>query len=1385
MHRPQIRLIDLFAHWRDQALYDLEAVIGYLTAAPRTSVVANRDHHIITVTFNINPQGRPVATRHRTSLRAVLRKYAGGKGSRPMKTTALLHTLRLERERLIRALLHGERLNLSRVLDPAELATLRAMPTLRPGPAPLVAQLLHNASAHTTEAECLTFPATLMAQALASPPAQALLGQLQSTLAWSPQEASRPSLRPQDLALLTIALPWALDPNENFHGFDFHAPALAGLAITDVLGAMRDHLIPRLHNCPASTFGLLRYLLCGSAPPELSLLGLPGELSWVTSVTWVLLSQGVTLQEVMAPGTCEQLSLDDALQLPLTVGMQAGGEAAARMLAATLLPGVMQWNIALQRIGNLPAPMSVERAFTMFLARLDAFDHAATALQAERPDRLAMARAEMTKRGISETMRFVNTTDRVRQSLLGGAGVSALEAVASGRAWGQPPVLVPALVQGHDQKLYEPCCDAGDIPDINARFETAFSSWTRDTALAVRTMIERLLGDLPLEDQLRLDQLPCTLCQLAKPAPATGETLLAPYGFVIHVTGPSGAWLYAMVPTAGWCRVQATAYATLVTSSTEVPRPTELPFDWEAFATGGLPDPDGVTQGWLAPLTRFDAVTNPAFRIFRNTRLLARACERAVAQTLTQQYATARGELPSLEAPGVPEAVKALVPLWTSIETIRQGYEEKRGWLVLLGLIGIGLDVVTLGTLGRLSALGVRFLALALRQGTRAAARQLTPRLRSGAREAVETLLPPGSDPQAPTPVADLGLILTLRKRYGAVLGNVAQRLASSSDAHGFVTRPMLPPFQRPMLHLRHFEDDTRIVLHAPQGKPAQLIQPRMVDHRTTLPYGPVLDVVDDTGRVGRLPLQMPLHTVEGKHYFIDPAPSLPKRWFLWGDETWLECSGRFYRVRKATAGETAALVQAPSPYGRPSLSSGVCRLRRVLPPLHCANVNERRTASFTEINPDTDVSPGAVDWFDERRIFMAEDGRFVDGGLLQQARAGVNEPIEPLSWGRYRHALRVRRLGGNDIFQRIEVLDGLVEGIDDRRQLSAVRLIANSDERPYLIACVDDGVYYHGPVSSEDELVMLQKLPERATDEPGAALADELKTLFDGCWDANLHIRRQGAAKVEEQLRQIEASLAGGGVDVRPLMTQRFRLSTTEAQAVLFARHPRREFISTLRKFVAADYTNPLTAETPLLVRQQIATHLNRLIAQEGAFDAQKVLDAAAIANAPPKGKNIAFLSVKYSDGRPEEVFYSASGAARRKTDLPLGKRFSEPAEGSLTSPSPWIASDDTRYFNCRGEGALSGEETLLHLPDLSKPGDLATMQTNDRRLDSERNILAHFQRKAVAPEAIAEAMLFTRFPTCESCTTLIAEYRRHFPANRFAVYEGPSPALQGVPQV
>jgi hypothetical protein len=1363
-----MRLIDLFAHWRDQHLYDLQNVIKHLAGQRQLSADDIQARKIGHVSFHIDEQGRPVATRHETPLGDLIKRYIGPTGAGPVAVAPLLRTLRLERERRLRHLLQTARVSLARLMDPVEVNTLRELPALSPEPSAMVVNLLREASLPQAPRALKEYPATTLARSLAHPASQALLREVNAALGWYPDAPDRAALSVPDLAMLTLVLPLALDPDGDVHGFDFYAPALAGVSINSLLAAQQAHLMQRLTGCPDSAFGLIRYLLSHNAPTELAVLGLPDELAWATSMTWVLLSHGVTLNDAIIPGD-QTLSFNEALELAAELAERDPGSRMSHALAAALAPALDRWRHATQAIANLPAPLTPAGAARAFLKHLDTMDRATSALQRAMPDRLQMAREELKKRGISPNMRFVHASDRAYQSLRSRTVITAFQAVASGLAAGESPPLVPALIVGHDTRLHEPWGNFRNIPDISARFEREFLRWTDDSAYAVGVLTERLLGDLPIDDRLRLEEHPSILCKLGTRAPSgDGEPALAHYGFVIYVDTAQGGFMYELVPSAAWCRIQADPQRDLMGTSRQLEK--TFPFDWQAFASGSLPDPKAQFNGWLEPVAPIQAASAAHYRVFANARLMGSQCERQVAATLATLYPQARGTVPGETANPIPEELKALVPLWSSIEAIKQGVEEGRAWLVAFGVLGVGLELISLGALGRLSVLSVRFVTLALRSGARKATQLLAPRLRSAARDALDALIPIGADPQAPAPIADLGLILSIRSAHRALLARAARRLHTLSDAQRTTSFLPLGRLEQSAVRLKRLEDDTQVLVSKGAHGPSTL---RLIDNQTTLPYGPVLDTIDDTGRLGRLPLELPVHVREGARYVPDPAPSLPKRWVRWGEQTWLECSGRYYRLRGGMATRPAALEQAPSPFGRPPLERPGCRVRRTLLPLVCGLGSERITAGFKDLIPDTQVPSGAVDWFDQRKILPDAEGRFVDGRRLVQTRPGKDQIIEVLNWDRYRDTLSVQRIAGNDIFQRIEVRDGLIEGVNDRRLLSAVQVRAVDTGELHLVTCVDEAVFYHGVVPPGADRVTLNKLPEGDSPRGDSMTQDEeLKFLFNGCWDANFHIRRLGMEAVDSQLAIIEKSLAQN-VTVSQLMSERFRLPTTPAQAALFAKYPRRSFVQQTRDFIASDYTRPLTLETPVAVREAIATHLNRLTEVNPPFDAMRVLDPVAIANAPPKHKNIAFLTLKYSDGRSPEVYYSVSGAMRRRTELALGKRATRE---SLERVS--IAADGTRYINCRGDGIDESADALLHLPDLSQPSNLNSGDINDRRLDSERNILAGIRKANVDTTAVAEAALFTRFPTCDSCTALIAQFHEHLPASRFRVDEGPLPA-------
>jgi hypothetical protein len=1382
MYRPSMRLIDLFAHWRDEHLYELEAAISHLPAVEYLEVNELRRRRIATLSFQIDDQGRPQGLRRELDLAAVLRRYTGFKGQSTVQVAPLLNALRLERERRLRYLVHSAQASLLRLLDSVEMDRLYALPELATGPDSLVIEWLNDAGGQRGAGTLMEYPLTTLARVLSGNAAQRLLGLIVATLGWESEYPRETILGVQDLALLVLVLPRVLDPDGDFHSFDFYSETVTGLAIADLLDAMQHHIMLSLPNGPADAFGVVRFLLAAHCPAPLGVLGLPADMAWLSGGTFVLLSQGVNLAEAIAPGISECLSFDEALRLPGRLSETRPDPGLSTALAAAMVPGLMHWRQANQRIRLLPALPSLANAQHNFLQRLESLEKATSALERPMPMRIDMALRELEQRGIWPNMRFVEAADRERQSLFANAGVPALEAIITGEASGTAPVRVPALVRGHDGKLHERWCNAIDMPDMGARFEQAFADWKRDIGHAVGVMTRALIDDLPLKDRQRLEHHAVMVCQLARRTTPDAAPQSAPYGFVLYVATTEGVWYYTLLPWAGWCRVHASREAALPLPGAQWQLQPEqtLPFDWQAFSQGGAPQPGATFNGWLAPVASIKANSEPVYPAFRNATYIARQCASETEQYLGTLHTTALGTLTHADKDDqqAVEALKALVPFWSSIDTVKQGYEEGSSWMIALGLLGVACDLVTFGALGRVSALTLRFITLSLRQGTRKAAQGLIPRLRKAAQDALDSLIPVGIDPEAPAPLADNGLIASLRLTHRAVLQKAARRLRTLSDAPGMIGRP--GPTRQDYLgrRVRHSEDDTPILVTAGHPQLHTSWGPRCVDAHSTYPYGPVLDVVDDTGRLGRLPLALPVTTIDALRYVPDPAPSLPKQWIHWGNETWLKCSGRFYRVQAATPGHAPLLVQARPPFERPSLKRS-CRTPRQLPSLVCRASGERATEHFTELNADSVVSEGVVAWFDQRKIIPGPAGRFVDSGTLQEVRGGQVHVVRPVEWADYYSDIAAHIVTGNSVFIRLDIPEGIAAGVTDRRVLSAVRVKHIHSGQLHVVTCVDDGIYYHGIVPEGPGPLALRKLPAGNSPDPRALTeADELKVVYDGCWDANVHIRNRGLGTTEDHLEQVGQSIIRDGHRIDLSLLQRFALNTTPAQAAFFARYQRQSFTVQARRFAVGDYTYPLTEQTPEDVRAMIAKHLNRLTEPATLFDAHRVLDPAAIANAPPKGKNIAFLVLEHGENRPPSVYYSGSGGSRRQSQLALGKRLM----GERRDPAlPWQADDGTRYISCQGEGGKPGEEVLLHLPDLSKPGQLTKGDYNTRQLDSERNILAHLERTAENLSDVTQATLFTRFPTCGSCTTLISLYRERFPADRFRVYEGPLPVREG----
>ena len=291
------------------------------------------------------------------------------------------------------------------------------------------------------------------------------------------------------------------------------------------------------------------------------------------------------------------------------------------------------------------------------------------------------------------------------------------------------------------------------LPDLDARFKAHLQTYVAEQRKAYSALIVGLLAGLRLPERIAIERGTVTLYSLRQESGlvADEETDIAtnPFrgrrGFVMKVVFESQSAYYEVFPHLMIIRLRR-GLKTLqvngelarmvwppscVESIVTVRRATSLPFNWSAFRDGSHPgknvhssliaEPLGQPIGAELPLgVELNDLPCP----FASTKLAAIADTVSskllyVDERLMQDEAYEKTSTQEQDEQSDPAIwlLKEIVPFWQAIEDISSGSRDK----VVSGIIGIGVDVITLGIpLGKFIGGTARLASQAARTGFKA-----------------------------------------------------------------------------------------------------------------------------------------------------------------------------------------------------------------------------------------------------------------------------------------------------------------------------------------------------------------------------------------------------------------------------------------------------------------------------------------------------------------------------------------------------------------------------------------------------------------------------------------------------------------------------------------
>ncbi|WP_263261567.1 hypothetical protein [Pseudomonas sp. RIT-PI-S] len=1222
-------------------------------------------------------------------------------------------------------------------------------------------------------------PATLMAYVTARALDGSFVRHLLDQLGWYAGDARSPTSPRVISRLLRKAVALHLDPHRNLAGFKIYSPAYRGKTFPHILQALAAYWVEAgiVADRSVATFAL--YCLRANMPPELRCPTLPASLPFLSSSAWVEIAQAARLVNVLAPAALERLPYQQLLKAAQRVAAFDHTTARAQYLSCLAEPA---WHWANAQVNSggtvLPTLEGYARAVEAYLSWHARLHSAAQALSRPMPKRLELVDLYLYEHALDPDELCIPNSLAV-----GFFNRSLRDLVATGALLEDPLAWTPFSTRPFFGSRWPK-----QFEDISAQFDSAFTRWADQQVLAIRDLASALLDELDAENRSILTHGVVQMYSVREEALSVEAYNDAAHPLIIASTGRGGVvmtsdfegrrYVYEWLPGAGWLGrrddindlvIGGEVYDTGKGSgpvygnhySFVYRLATDLPLDWQAYSTGVPPRPEAHGQLILTRVATFDAHQSES-----RPRLEALAHTFAhtfFAAGMPALRDTARGQVPSERPSRLLGIVKALVPFWSSIENIQQWRETGDYGALKDGLYGLTFDAFTTALpAAKLVATTARLAKTTFHTTAKWAIRKLGG-LSATARSSLAA--------SAPSSAEELS-------RLFALAGDAANTaLARSLRAQDGLARQVLPTSTQVLggviteasgesLKAARLGMQLEIAVSTALGDSKGLL---LVDAQNLLPFGPALPLSAPGDRLFVAPDVLPIVTKFGRPAIELDHSGLAIQWFRQDDELTLMLGGTPYRQGRAASGEIALIRQrewAPEPQLWPL----PCRRART-PGLDCVANNTFATRNYHGLEAVTATEAGPVSWFEHFKI-NAQGGRLVHGRQVHRI-VGNELRIERrvVRYGDYKPRLAARLLGGNQIFKRIRIEEGLIPGVSDSREVSAVVVRHRPSATLRLVTRVDKDLFYAASLADGDAL-QLEKLSLTREPENVTTYTDDdhLANIYVGSLDANRLIARQGEARMNEALANLSDEVVAAREEaIAPFFTERFELATTRKMAVLYNRYARRAVVEAIRE--NATYIHALTPHTPLQQLEAIAAQVNELFVRPGQFGVADLYDPARL-RAALGTRNLAYLAVELvKDGQPlKEVYFSLSGLRRSESALPLANTL--PAgwrEEGLAKVSP----GGVRYIDCQPRTIQY--TSVVWLPDLNKRSTFMHYLENPRTLDSERNILVHLTNHPIDHQAVRRAVLYTQRPACPSCLTGIEAFQHALAPGSFTLFEGP----------
>ncbi|PWE47424.1 hypothetical protein [Pseudomonas prosekii] len=912
------------------------------------------------------------------------------------------------------------------------------------------------------------------------------------------------------------------------------------------------------------------------------------------------------------------------------------------------------------------------------------------------------------------------------------------------------------------------------MPDVKALFETEFADYLQRTTGAYQTLITSLIASLPNADRLALQLGEVRIYSLRKQTSGvevqheTAEKILplrARYGLILEADYASRITHYELLPKAGVIRCLGQLTPEWLTDgltterwslrkslnvSVEVRRHTDLPFDWQAHATGTVPTPNARCQAIIEPLGEtLAAATATEINPLRVAQTLTSPrivdISHAIASQLlfidpkTLRDAAYGQTEPERKADWYKKAIelaKSLVPFWGSLDDLASN--DKTRWIQ--GAFGLFADTLSFVLpVGKYASGSVRLITRTGQQALRAP----LPSFKLLTMELMISLADNFNPLDGPVSLlAGLGHVLNKTSRAGRrtflqLLGRAGRYDLVRSHPQITDVGHWKPRAEGDQLVRVKGIDDVPARNLAVSGKSDY----RLVDPLSSKPYGPTLATKSGELSPGRSYYRA-LHMTDS-HAVVDVPSSVRVRELLEVDgRTTLLIDEAPYRLdddklHRADLIDDDGLKRHPCQLRR-APDSGVCETRYVT-----------RDPAPTLAVGDYDESRAWAVWFGDVIYTPATDRPpMLASTIARHATLQATLEFQQAMFGRVMVSLPVP---GQPLVDNLRVGAIVVEASDGSRHYIFTRLNAGD----FYVAERIKGQMPH-------ELLTLKK-----AETLSAELRDELKQVYTGSLNANNVARIHGVDAVDRALKTMdEIAIPIGGHANPPDTLKWLSVQTSPGEAVFFD-HSTRMIVSTLpegatswsRSREAPEVFRQRTAEIfdTLFVRETIQVRANSDLKINAVMqEFQKTLPYRLRS---VRARNIAYAEVVTASGA-REVYVSVSGAQVLTGYLPL---FRPPFH------SDQMTINGTTYFNIdagqtlvRTALDLTPEGKLLAVPLTIKNIETYYPQMTARptSLDSEAKLISAIREKYPERAMIKSVSIATTMPPCGSCSVVIKEF-------------------------